>query len=340
MKAILILLVLLGFYSTTAAVENNSQILFDSKSLNETRKILVRLPIDYSENNDKSYPLLITLNDEDNFKWASSIVDVQAARFGIEDMIVVGLPHNGNYSKDNYPFKKKGNIEPNPQSEKYSNFIRKEIVPYVNKNYRTNGGKFIVGHSLSGLFVTNMFMQYPDEFSTFIVLSPSVHHAPQLSTLVKPFLINNKSLAGSIYISLGDMEHQQILQEYKVLKEVFENHAPQTLTWSVDYMENTDHLLAAYKGIYDSLTWVYRDWYLLDTEMQQSSLDDYIQHYDEFSKKLKYPIKPRERHLVSFSGFAKKKLNDHKAAVEALKTAIHYYPNSQNPKDKLKEIDK
>lgn len=254
MKTIVIFLLILSFSTIIFAIENTKTISFSSKSLSETRKILVKLPRSYSESPNQSYPVLITLNDEDNFKWASSIVDVQASRFGIEDMIVVGLPHNGNYSEDNYPFKKKGSKESNSQAESHSKFIREEVLPYIDKNYRTNGGRFIIGDSLSGLFVTNMFIQYQDDFSTYIVLSPSVHHAPQLTGMLKNFFTNNKSLTSSVYISLGDMEHQQIQQEYKHLNEVFVKKAPKSLTWSVDYMKNTDHMLAAYKGTYDALT--------------------------------------------------------------------------------------
>jgi predicted alpha/beta superfamily hydrolase len=340
MRIILVAILLLFTIPESTASEKEKRISFESQSLSESRNILVRLPADYGDNIKKAYPVLITLNDEDNFKWASSIVDVQSSRFGIEDMIVVGLPHSGNYSKDNYPFKKSGSIEFNSQAQNYSKFIREEALPYIDKNYRTNGGRFIVGHSLSGLFVTNMFMQYPDSFSAFVVLSPSVQHAPQLSGLLKEYFKSTKTLSSTIYVSLGDMEHQQIQKEFKSLKDVFIEHSPENLTWTVNHMENTDHMLAAFKGVYDGLAWVYKDWYIQDTEMQKIKVDDYIQHYEALSKKLKYDIKPREKHLIGFSWFAKNKLNDSKAAIEAMKAAIHFYPESSDLKEKLKEYEK
>ncbi|WP_196138801.1 alpha/beta hydrolase [Aliikangiella sp. G2MR2-5] len=340
MRSILTFLILINITSVSWAFGEEIQTTINSESLGESRKVLVRLPSEYSKDTKKSFPVLITLNDEDNFKWASNIVEIQASRFGIEDMIVVGLPHSGNYSKDNYPFKKKGSAELNPQAQKYSKFIREEALPYIEKNYRTNGGRFIIGHSLSGLFVTNLFMQYPDMFSTYVILSPSVQHAPQLPVLLTDFFKENPKLNGSVYISLGDMEHQQIQSEYKELKKVFVEHAPSNLLWSVNYMDNTDHLLAAFKGTYDSLAWIYSDWYIHDTEMQKYSVDDYVSHYNALSKRLKYKIRPRERYLVSFSGFARKRLNDTKAAVESLKAAIYYYPESQVSKDKLEVLNK
>ncbi len=305
-----------------------------SKALNQSRPVMIRLPQDYQENSSKHYPLLVTLNDEDNFNWASQAVEIQASRFGIEDMIVVGLPHTGNYSKDNYPFAKKGSLEPNPQAQNYSKFIRQEALPYVEKHYRTNGGRFIIGHSLSGLFVANLFIQHPQAFASYIVLSPSMHHAPQLADAFSVLFKQKPKLAGNIYLSIGDMEHQQIQQGYQKLLEVFEQ-APASLNWHAVPMANTDHLLAAFKGTYDGLAWVYKDWYIQDAKMQQYSLADYTAHYQRLSAQLGYSIKPRKRHLVSFSGFARKRLDDPAAAKIALQVAAFYYPEDNEVKDKL-----
>ena len=323
----------------SAAIEGNSLNLgINSNVLNEKRPILIRLPADYTSNKSKRYPVLIILNDESRFNWASTIVEIQASRYGIEDMIVVGLPHVGNYGEDIYPFKEDDSLELNPQAQNYSTFIREEALPYIAKNYRTNGGRFIIGHSLSGLFVTQMFIQHPDAFSTYVVLSPSLHHAPQMTQVLKDHFKNNKTLTGSIYVSLGDMEHQQIQKEYKRFNAVFSEYASKQLKWNVNYMVNTDHILAGFKGSYEALSWIYSDWYIQDTKMQTTSVDEYIKHYKGLSKILKYDIKPRERHMSGFSWFANNKLHDLGAAKNALKAAIHFYPKSNDLKKSLKEL--
>lgn len=311
------------------------KIQIESVALGESRPLMVRLPKDYAENKNKAYPLLVTLNDEDNFNWASQIVEIQASRFGIEDMIVVGLPHTGNYSKDNYPFSKKGSLDPNPQAQNYSKFIRDEAIPYLDKHYRLNGGRFIVGHSLSGLFVANMFAQHPKAFSSFIVLSPSMQHAPQMTEFFSKYFKANPKLTGRLYLSIGDMEHQQIQQGYQKLLQVFETQAPASLNWHAVPMANTDHLLAAFKGTYDGLAWVYKDWYIQDTKMQTLTVDEYKTHYQKLSESLGYDIKPRKRHLVSYSGFAAKRLGDLAAAKTVLEVAKFYYPEDSAIADKL-----
>lgn len=337
-RSITIFLVLISFTELTS--QNIKAINIESKALKENRDVLIRLPDDYSENTLKSYPVLITLNDKDNFYWASSIVDIQASRYGVEDMIVVGLPHAGNYSDDNFPFKEDAGLELNPQAQKYSEFIREEALAYIEDNYRTNDGRFIIGHSLSGLFVLQLFMQHPESFSSYIVLSPSVHYAPQLSTALSDFLDKNKKLPNQLFISLGEMEHSLIQTEFKVLSQVFEKNAPKSLNWRVTYLDNTDHLLSAYKGTYDGLAWIYKDWYINESKMLKFREDDYIAHYKSLEQKLGYNIKPRKKHLIGFSWFAEEKLKNKEAAIEAIKTAIYFYPKSGELNERLKELKK
>lgn len=338
-KNIIIILVFTSF--TTFASKDIKIIKLESNALNETREVMISLPKEYSKDSLRSYPILVTLNDKDNFYWASNIVDIQSSRYGVEDMIVIGLPHNGNYGDDNFPYKEEeaNSFEPSPQAQKYSKFIREEALTYVENNYRTNGGRFIIGHSLSGLFVLQLFMQHPKSFSSYIVLSPSVQYAPQLSAALSNFLMNNKKLSNQIFLSLGDMEHSLIQTEYKILSENLERNAPSSLTWKTSYLDNSDHLLSAYKGIYDGLAWIYKDWYISEAKMREYSVDDYISHYQSFSQKLNYKIKPREKHLIGFSWFAQEKLNDLEAAITAIKTGLYFYPDSENFKERLKELN-
>ena len=312
---------------------------FESKALNETRDVMIRLPENYAEDTLKRYPVLVTLNDGDNFQWASDIVDIQSSRFGIEDMIVVGLPHNGNYRNDNFPYQDGESLALNPQAQKYSQFIREEALTYIEANYRTNGGRFIIGHSLSGLFVLKLFMQHPQSFSSFIVLSPSAQYAPQMSNELTAFFRQQKDLDSHLFLAIGEVEHSLIQKGFSSISQVFEENAPANLSWKLSYLDDTDHLLSAYKGTYDGLAWLYKDWYISESKMREYSVEDYISHYQLLSGKLNYDIKPRERHLIGFSWFAANRLNDLNAAITAVEAGIHFYPASVALKERLMELN-
>lgn len=302
----------------------------ESKNLNEVRPVFIRLPANYAAEPTKKYPTLYILNEKDNFDWASYIVELQASRFGIEDMLVVGLPHTGNYWDDNHPFAEEKGLKPSAQAQKYSAFIREEIIPYMEKNYRANDGRFIVGHSISGLFVTHLFMQHPDSFSTFIALSPSFHQAPQMPEAVEQFLKSGQIVQSQIYMSLGRLEHEQIQKGYGQVRQLFEDYAPQNLRYHIGYMDDTDHLLSAFNGTYGALAWVYADYTIQSEIAQNLSYEDFIRHYDTLSERLNYEVKPRERFLTGFAQFLAKRVGNLKAGLIMIAVARHYYPQSED----------
>jgi predicted alpha/beta superfamily hydrolase len=59
-------------------------------------------------------------------------------------------------------------------SQAYRNFIRKELMPEVEKRYRVTKEKAIVGESLAGLFVVETLALEPDLFDTYIAIDPSL----------------------------------------------------------------------------------------------------------------------------------------------------------------------
>jgi predicted alpha/beta superfamily hydrolase len=59
-------------------------------------------------------------------------------------------------------------------SAAYRAFLRDELVPWVNAQYRTTGERAIVGESLAGLFVVETFLLEPRLFDTYIAFDPSL----------------------------------------------------------------------------------------------------------------------------------------------------------------------
>lgn len=59
-------------------------------------------------------------------------------------------------------------------SEKFRAFFSDELIPEINKRYRTTDKKGILGESLSGLFVVETFMLTPNMFDYYIAFDPSL----------------------------------------------------------------------------------------------------------------------------------------------------------------------
>lgn len=59
-------------------------------------------------------------------------------------------------------------------SEKFRAFLSDELIPEINKKYRTTKEKGIIGESLSGLFVVETFLLKPEMFDYYIAFDPSL----------------------------------------------------------------------------------------------------------------------------------------------------------------------
>lgn len=58
-------------------------------------------------------------------------------------------------------------------AEKFLNFIKAELIPYIDTNYRTNpADRTIIGHSYGGLFVLYTLLHEPDLFHRYCAGSP------------------------------------------------------------------------------------------------------------------------------------------------------------------------
>src|SRR5574342_722941 len=50
-------------------------------------------------------------------------------------------------------------------ADKFFNFLKSEVIPYVEKKYPANGERTLYGHSYGGLFVTYAFLMEPQLFN-------------------------------------------------------------------------------------------------------------------------------------------------------------------------------
>ncbi len=138
---------------------------FHSKVLDEDRKILIKLPADYNKFKQK-YPVLYLLDGEFFFLQATSAVQY-LSELGyirnqpISQMIVVGIVNidrNRDYTPTYAP-KQKGGLEfpTSGKAEKFLEYLKSELFPYIESNYRTQPYRILTGWSLGGLFAVYTF---------------------------------------------------------------------------------------------------------------------------------------------------------------------------------------
>jgi enterochelin esterase-like enzyme len=163
---------------------------FQSRVFRNTRFLRVWLPPGYDDakNSGRHYPVLY-LNDGQNlFEAATSYagvewqVDETADRLIREDavlaMIIVGIDNTGKDRIREYmPHRSMNPMMLRVQGRYYPDFLIKEVMPFVERNYRVGAGPEntgLGGSSLGGLIALYTAMVRPGVIGRLLVESPSL----------------------------------------------------------------------------------------------------------------------------------------------------------------------
>lgn len=188
-------------------------------------ELYIKLPVEYSENSDRTYPVLYFTDALWHIEMLSA-----STEFLMQNAILVGI----SWQKDlkgalgafgahasrfrDYSIQPSSNPESQAkyelgQANNHLDFIRDDVITYVEKNYRTaTDNRSYFGYSMGGKFGAYILLTQPNTFKNYILGSPSLSRGgrdvPILSKLVANEVPNTKGLNANVFISYGNLEKE------------------------------------------------------------------------------------------------------------------------------------
>lgn len=231
-----------------------------SEALGEKRTLNIYLPEGYNANDTVRYPVVYLLDgsaDEDfihvvglyqfnSFPWINRV----------PPSIIVGIANTDRKRDFTFPsnIPKYQKILPTSGgSAKFIAFIEKELQPYIEKKYKTNASKTIIGESLGGLLATEMLFHHTHLFNRYIIISPSLwwDNESLLNQKQKPLMAGFKEKT-DIYIGAGK-EGPVMEADTKLLAEKIRNTKSLNVTLYNDYLPHEDHATISHQAILNAL---------------------------------------------------------------------------------------
>ncbi len=245
----------------TTPLSIGDKIEFQSEILNENRLLNIYLPNGYSKDSLKVYPVIYLLDgsiDED-FIHISGLV--QFGSFSwinmIPESIVVGISNIDRKRDFTYPTnneKDKKDFPTTGNSEEFINFIENELQPFIEKNYKTDSIKTLIGQSLGGLLATEILFKTPELFDNYIIVSPSLWWDDESLLKYTPTLYTSKK---SIYIAVGK-EGQVMERTAKELYEKLKVLKKENTNLYFEFFEKQNHGDALHLAVYNSFEKIFR----------------------------------------------------------------------------------
>ena len=254
-----------------------------SEYLDEEREFQVYLPPTYYFNDKNDYPVIYLLDGDYNFHYVTGLIELMSNVSGkIPECIVVGISDKGTskYRKNCTPNQIKGR---DGNALNFMSFIANELKPFINTNYRTADYNIIIGHSIGGLFVTNYFLEKPNDFDAYIAIDPALWLGDyEIVNRADSIYKNNKTLSSLLYISSSNAPEMGIDKYVSVLEKYF----PSNKKWNYFNLENENHNSVGLPTIKKSFEHIFTDWSISKKQfISFESANEVINHYKELSDK-------------------------------------------------------
>ncbi len=152
-----------------------------SRELNEKRVLNIYLPEGYNSKDTIKYDVIYLLDGSANEDFIHIAGLVQFYSFEwvnqVPRSIVVGIATVDRRRDFTFPTtieKDKKAYPTTGHSDNFIAFLEKELQPFIEKKYKTNKSKTIIGQSLGGLVATEILFKKPSLFNKYIIISPSL----------------------------------------------------------------------------------------------------------------------------------------------------------------------
>ncbi|RZN84704.1 MAG: esterase [Winogradskyella sp.] len=167
LKATFIVL-LIGFIGFSQAKYKT----ISSSILGEDRELKILLPRGYSDDDNKAYPVIYVFDGDYLFEAVAGNVDYYAYWEDIPESIVVGI-NQVDSREDDLVYSEQNSL-PVESGADFFEFVGKELIPFIEDNYKTETFKVAVGHGETANFINYYLVRENPIFNAYVTISPDL----------------------------------------------------------------------------------------------------------------------------------------------------------------------
>jgi predicted alpha/beta superfamily hydrolase len=307
-RVVIVSLLLLTFTSAVLAQDQPLQpfviaeiATIHSKILGEDRSIFIYDPDKNGANLLPSYPVLYMLDENDMSLVTGLVKYLSSYTPNMPPMLVVGIPGAATRIRDLTPthslIDNLGQLDSSPDSwlkdsgggEKFTQFVRDEVMPYVELHYKAGPFKILAGHSVGGLAAIDSLFLHPEMFDAYIAISPSLWWDKGY-----PLLLAKDKLSGvqgqKKFLFLADSPETGpftgFVRDFDALMEA---RKPSALEYKHVFYPTESHGTIAAKAYYDGMRYLYPEWDIAESDTSAALIE---QHYHAIGVRLGYDVQP------------------------------------------------
>ncbi|MBK9017562.1 MAG: alpha/beta hydrolase [Saprospiraceae bacterium] len=233
-----------------------------SQQLNEDRTLNIYLPSSCHPDSLRTYPVIYLLDgsaDED-FIHVAGLVHFGTFPWvnALPESILVGISNVDRRRDFTFPTTIEQDKKDYPTTGGSANFIRfleKELLPFIENNYRTNDTTTIIGQSLGGLLATEVLIKKPELFTNYIIVNPSLWWDNESLLKLEPKL---DSKAKAVYLTAGKDEEEGMVRSATELSDMLKRLKANEYTVFFKIFEGQHHGNILHLAVYDAFEQLFK----------------------------------------------------------------------------------
>ena len=286
-------IICLLFTAVSFSQDQSKSLLFRSETkilhsniMSEDFEIYISFPVDYFQNDSIFYPVLYCTDGNRNFNLISNIVNILSFPGNeIPRILVVGIGYKIKGLEDwaaernrdltptcipdhdkkwvSYLSKASGRnniISKSGGAKKFFNFIRDELIPFIETNYRVKrDDRALAGYSYGGLFTLFSLFYSPETFRRYYAGSPSIWWDTKVIFQdEKEYADIHKDLPVRLFMSAGSLEDKSSIADMYEMAARLESRNYPNLKLETHIFEGETHSSCYAGGISRALKVIYK----------------------------------------------------------------------------------
>ncbi|NIJ44653.1 hypothetical protein FHR24_001092 [Wenyingzhuangia heitensis] len=342
---------LVGFFSVVSYAQeiNIGKVKkIQSKALGQEREYWVSIPEHYNDEKykDQHYPVIYLLDGEKYFHVVSGIVKNMSSGYYplMPESIVVAIK-NIDRSRDLTPTEVSSLSYKSGGASKFQAFIEQELIPEIEKQYKTLDYKILVGHSFGGLYTLNTLFKNPKAFNAYLAIDPSLWWdnnvlVNKLDAVLKTTNFKGNTLFVADANSIGSQKKpsQQHYAHAKAKKEaikLIDTTVPKNLNYQIKHYKEEDHGSVVLPAFIDGFRSVFKG-FRVDVKALMKDPPLLKTQYDVLSSRLGVEFKPQSVYIDKVVDLCIKRGGEENAKI-LHQINMDLYPENSFLKNKLKK---
>ena len=256
----------------------NTQIHEFRSSINHSNyQLQIILPPGYNRADTVAYPTLYLLDGNLYAPLAATLQQLLVGDELIRPMLIVGIGYPVKQFGETYAFRSR-DFTPTAvktmdsllshhfqqrvttgSAESFFQVIEKEIIPFIEKNFKVNQSRTLFGHSFGGLFAAHVLFQKQSVFQGFLLSSPTIDWDQNVVFKTEQtFAKANNNLPARVFLSVGLDDEKSLVVVSQQLASLLKQRNYHHFLWRYEEFPGEGHMSVVSKALATGLRTLFK----------------------------------------------------------------------------------